>query len=368
MAAYIVPSLASLSHITDYSHTITPFWASFLKNLPLLNPTSPAFSPLTFYHTTNPLLSAFLITQGLAVFTFLLSSITGNLSQVDRLWSLLPAIYVAHFTYFAHYLSLPTARLDTLLVLVILWSVRLTFNYFRKGGYSPGSEDYRWSHVRKMLPSSWAKVLVNLVLISWFQNVLLLLITLPAYFFLFISALPEAAVPNGFNGGDINAFGTVDLIFSRALILALIAGFFADQQQWNYQKARKAFEESGKQMVPEGWQREDLERGFCVTGLWSFSRHPNFLAEQAFWVMAYQWSCFLTDTIYNYACLGPLFYCAIFQASTFLTEKISASKYPEYTEYQRLVGRFMPKLSAFWESSNPQDEEEEEEEEVKKRQ
>ena len=70
----------------------------------------------------------------------------------------------------------------------------------------------------------------------------------------------------------------------------------------------------------------------------------------------------MTDTIYNYSCLGPLLYCAVFQFSTALTERISAAKYLEYTEYQRLVGRFMPKLSAFWESSKPT-----EEEEVKKR-
>ena len=77
----------------------------------------------------------------------------------------------------------------------------------------------------------------------------------------------------------------------------------------------------------------------------------------------------MTDTVYNYACLGPLLYCAVFQCSTAITENISASKYAEYTEYQRLVGRFMPKLSAFWDSSKPMEEvEEEEEEEVKKRQ
>jgi len=71
----------------------------------------------------------------------------------------------------------------------------------------------------------------------------------------------------------------------------------------------------------------------------------------------------VTDTVYNYACLGPLLYCAVFQGSTVLTESVSAKKYPEYTEYQRLVGRFMPKPSAFWESSKPAGEEED----VKKR-
>ena len=77
----------------------------------------------------------------------------------------------------------------------------------------------------------------------------------------------------------------------------------------------------------------------------------------------------MTDTVYNYACLGPLLLFAVFQGSTTLTEKVSTTKYPEYTEYQRLVGKFVPKLSAFWESSKPEEKgEEEEEEEVKKRQ
>jgi len=135
-------------------------------------------------------------------------------------------------------------------------------------------------------------------------------------------------------------------------MLALIAEFFADQQQWGFQKAKKEFENSGKEIVPEGWNRVDLERGFCVVGLWSFSRHPNFLAEQAFWVMVYQWSCLVTDTLYNYTAFGTLFLCAIFQGSANLTEKISANKYPEYAEYQRLVGRFFPKLNAFWDSNS----------------
>ena len=32
----------------------------------------------------------------------------------------------------------------------------------------------------------------------------------------------------------------------------------------------------------------------------------------------------------------------LFQGSTWLTEAISAGKYPEYSEYQKQVGRFIP--------------------------
>jgi len=42
---------------------------------------------------------------------------------------------------------------------------------------------------------------------------------------------------------------------------------------------------------------------------------------------------------------GVLSYLAIFALSTPLTEAISASKYDQYKEYQRLVGRFVPGVS-----------------------
>jgi hypothetical protein len=34
----------------------------------------------------------------------------------------------------------------------------------------------------------------------------------------------------------------------------------------------------------------------------------------------------------------------LFQGSTNFSEGISAGKYPEYKDYQRLVGKFLPKL------------------------
>lgn len=287
--APVLPALSTFSHVTNCSQTITPYFSSLTSNLHFLQPGSENFSPSSFYHNTNPAITAIIFSQALALCTFILSTITGNWSQVDRLWTLLPAIYIAHFTYYAHFLSLPTARLDTLLTLVVIWSARLTFHFFRRGGYNFRYEDYRWAYARRnIVPQKWKQVLFNFVFISWFQNALLLLLSMPAYLFLVIAALPEGVVTSR----DIHAFGTVDLIFSRALMLALIAEFFADQQQWGFQQAKKAFKDSGKKIVPEGWNREDLERGFCVVGLWSFSRHPNFVAEQTFWILMYQWCCF----------------------------------------------------------------------------
>jgi hypothetical protein len=43
--------------------------------------------------------------------------------------------------------------------------------------------------------------------------------------------------------------------------------------------------------------------------------------------------------------VGAAGYLALFQASTWFTEKISAEKYPDYREYQARVGRFLPRMS-----------------------
>lgn len=88
-----------------------------------------------------------------------------------------------------------------------------------------------------------------------------------------------------------------------------------------------------------------MDRGFVVSGLWSWSRHPNFAAEQAIWVVLYQWGCWNTEVFFNWTAIGAAAYLVLFQASTWFTELITAKKYPEYEEYQQRVGKFLPKLS-----------------------
>lgn len=58
--------------------------------------------------------------------------------------------------------------------------------------------------------------------------------------------------------------------------------------------------------------------------------------------MLYQWSCYASKTLYNWAGAGPAFLIMLFQGSTWLTELITAGKYAEYRDYQRGVGMFAP--------------------------
>ena len=76
--------------------------------------------------------------------------LTGNVSQVDKLWSILPCVYVWEIA-----LVSPSPRLYLILLPVTIWGIRLTYNFSRRGGYSwppwTGEEDYRLALVYRWI-------------------------------------------------------------------------------------------------------------------------------------------------------------------------------------------------------------------------
>lgn len=134
----------------------------------------------------------------------------------------------------------------------------------------------------------------------------------------------------------------VDLIFVGYILALITIETIGDQQQWNYQTAKYKYRETAK--VPAGFDQKDLDLGFRTTGLFAYSRHPNFAAEQAVWVAMYQWACFETLSVWNWTFVGALSYLLLFQGSTRLTEGITSKKYPEYKTYQQKVGKFLPNI------------------------
>jgi len=327
-----LPVIRSLADCSDFTTTVLPF-VHQISELPhqLFQSWNNPTELQVLYLATNPLISAFLFSLFISPIFLIVSEINKNYSQVDRCWSILPTIYNAHYTLYAHMAGLPHQRLDNLLAVSIVWSIRLTFNYWRKGGYSIGSEDYRWEVLRAKIPTSLFFVF-NVVFISFAQSILLFLVATPTYVMLLASKLGEASIERS------------DVICARVLMGLILIEFFADQQQWDFQKAKKAYLEVAK--VPNKYDQEDLDRGFITSGFWSWSRHPNFAAEQAVWVTVYQWSCLASGVLYNWTAIGAISYLILFQASTWFTELITAGKYTDYKEYQRRVGKFLPKLTS----------------------
>src|SRR3954469_17467874 len=123
----------------------------------------------------SPLLVVVLVVLVVCAFCWIASLVTKDTSWVDRIWSIVPVVYVWIFAIAA---GLGDVRLDVMAGLVTLWGARLTFNFARKGGYS-GVEDYRWPVLRaRMKPAQFA--VFNILFICLYQHALLVLITLPA--------------------------------------------------------------------------------------------------------------------------------------------------------------------------------------------
>lgn len=253
---------------------------------------------------------------GTIFLTWLLAVLTREYSWVDRIWSVVPAVYAWIFAHESGY----DARTVLLACLVTLWGARLTFNYARKGGYARGGEDYRWGILRgRMKP--WQFQLFNLGFIAGYQNLLLLLITLPIH-----------VVATAAREGRVAPLGVVDLVLA-ALFVAFLAGeTLADQQQWRFHQAKRRALDEGR----------DPASRFLTEGLFRFSRHPNFFCEQAQWWVVYAFVFVATGAALHPSIVGAILLTLLFHGSTNFTEEITRSRYPEYAEYQRRTSRLLP--------------------------
>lgn len=148
-----LPAVKSIFQCAEFNRTVLPFVPQ-LYELPqkLIASYSNLEELRNIYLATNPLITAFAFALFLSPICLIVSEINKNYSQVDRLWSILPTVYIVHYCTYAHLSNVPTSRLDNLLACSAVWSFRLTFNYWRKGGYNIGSEDYRWFVIR---PTIW---------------------------------------------------------------------------------------------------------------------------------------------------------------------------------------------------------------------
>ena len=119
-----LPSVTSLLDCADFTKTVLPYIPQ-LYELPqqvfqsIANPQGLK----ELYLSTNPLVSAFAISLFLSPIFLVVSEINKNYSQVDRLWSILPTMYNAHYTMYAHATGLPTQRMDCLVAVSTIWSV-----------------------------------------------------------------------------------------------------------------------------------------------------------------------------------------------------------------------------------------------------
>ena len=286
-------------------------------------------SDFSFWFAENNLqlqtlaLNLFLIMVAVAMLCFVVSELTKNYSQVDKLWSIMPIIYSL-----VTFAAFPNPRILIMTLLVAAWGLRLSYNFGRKGGYSivpwKGEEDYRWKILQQnpVLKGRLRFGLFNLFFISYYQNLLILL---------FSSPLLMAAKYSS------NPLNYIDIIATILLMVFLSIETMADNQLFRFHSLKK-------KGAKEGLYNESLKKGFMTEGFWRYARHPNFVSEQAIWISFYLFSVASSGMWFNWTISGSILLVFLFSGSTFMTESISSSKYPEYAEYQKKVPKFFPNI------------------------
>ena len=261
---------------------------------------------------------------------FLVGEISKNYSQVDKVWSIAPMIYVWFFTYHSDF----NLRMMLMSILVTIWGIRLTYNFARKSGYSiyfwRGEEDYRWKILKERVPIFNIKIvwsIFNLLFICLYQMGLIFLFSLPV-----LAAWQ----------GDNSALNIYDLIIAILMLSFIITESIADKQQFEFQSNKYKKIDNNESLTG------DFKRGFLSNGLWSISRHPNFISEQLIWVTFYLFSISATGVYLNWSIIGCVLLIILFYNSANYTESISEKKYPDYKQYKKKVSMFLEFKKMNW--------------------
>ena len=196
------------------------------------------------------------------VLTFAFSLIVKNASVYDPYWSIQP-IVIALFFVFTNTIT-PLALL--MLIAVCLWGARLTANwaYTFKG---LNHQDWRYTMLKKKTGKLYP--FVNFLGIHLFPTIVVYLCALPIINIII-------------NQYQLNAFS---VIFFALSIIAVCLQTLSDIEMQKFRKTRPTT--------------------FIRTGLWKYSRHPNYLGEILMW-WGIAGMLFSVNTSLWYLCGGAL--------------------------------------------------------------
>ena len=232
---------------------------------------------------------------------------------LDRLWSLCPPAYCLLVAAGAGFDS---ARINLMTALVLLWAVRLTCNFARKGGYRKGDEDYRWAAMQERIGPLWFQLL----------NISFLIPSQLLLMWLFTSPVHQAWLSRG------APVGWLDGLAAALFVAFFVVEVIGDEQMW-------AFQQDKQRRIAAG---EDIAQPFINTGLFRYSRHPSHLSEMVMWFAFYLFAVSASGTWLHWTGLGFILLIAQFLGAIPLMESISASRYPAYAEYQAKTPMLVP--------------------------
>jgi steroid 5-alpha reductase family enzyme len=236
---------------------------------------------------------------------FLFARLSRNSSFFDAYWSVAPPLFLV---YLIPLDAQPGWNFRQILVFsaVFIWAIRLTLNWARHwGGFS--MEDFRYIELKK--GGGLKGFLVDFSAIHFFPALMVFAICLPLY-----PAVAEYS-------GDITVF---DLLAFTVALCGVILETVADEQMHAFKRRIKKPSE------------------FMRSGVWAYSRHPNYFGEWLFWVGVFLMGL-SANPAYYWTGFGLFVLLSMFLgASIPMMEKRMIGKRPDYAAYQKKVSAFIP--------------------------
>lgn len=248
----------------------------------------------------HPYAVALLVILAVAVVSWLLSIVKKDVSFVDSLWSLFFLIAAAVFALDTQPVS-PKGML--VLALVAIWSLRLSI-YITARNWGE-AEDYRYQTIRANNEPGFT--FKSVYIVFGLQGVLAWLVAMPL--------LPA-----------ISSNASLTIIDLIALMLWLVGFIF--EAVGDYQLARfKA--------------RDDSKGQVLDSGLWRYTRHPNYFGEFCMWWAFYLFA--LTSGGW-WTIASPLLISILLLkvSGVAMLERTITERRPEYAEYIDQTNAFFP--------------------------
>lgn len=254
----------------------------------------------------NVIYSAFILDVIATVIVFVFSVIFNNSSMYDPYWSVAPVPILVFWMVEASSPDVLKIRQYIIIALVLFWGIRLTLNWTRRWkGFA--DEDWRYVNFRKS--SGKAYWLVSFLGIHLFPTILVFLGCVAVF-----PALTSFSHPLNY----------IDFIAAAVVLLAIFIEIIADQQLWAYLKNRKD------------------QNGFLVSGLWKYSRHPNYFGEVLFWIGLFLFSLGARPNPW-WIYLGPVSMLLLFNfISVPMIDKRMKERKPGYAEYMKKTSGMVP--------------------------
>ncbi len=254
----------------------------------------------------HPLLMILFADLAATIVIFIISTILKNTSLYDPYWSVAPLIIASYYLFFPQISSVHSFRYIIVFILLFIWSIRLTFNWLRQWR-GLKHEDWRYTMYRvKMGKKFW---LINLIGLQ-------LMPTLQVYLGS-ISLYPALSLRT-------KSIWIIDIVAIFITAAAIAIETLADQQLYNFIKTRQSHEE------------------IITTGLWKYSRHPNYFGEILFWWGLYIFAL-ASDVSYYWVIIGPISITFLFNILSIpIMERRNLERKPDYAIYKKQVSKLIP--------------------------